>query len=227
MKRILVLTAGIVFGSAAAASAYSWVDGYIGATVTNLSSTRNQIDIYLIDNGSYPGGVMAGIEGTWDLTNPPLPNPHHVPYDNPPGASFYLGGTDIAVPASGYWKKRTTNTYQPAAPESYVNFDSYTAGATWAKSGTLPAITSFTGSWYTDVAQLSPSGYNLLATMYVDNGSWVHFNGQAGFIISGSPSILPLEFTVPEPGTLVLLGMAGLALLAYAWRVASMKARCL
>jgi hypothetical protein len=204
MRRVLILSACIIFGSTVAANAYYWTDGYVGATVTELGGSRAEVDIWLLNNASYPGGKVTAIQGTWDLTNPPLPSPHHAPHDNPAGATFYVGGAEAG------WQIETTNTYQPTV-ESYINFDSYDASATWSKTGTLPHLTAFQGKWYTDYSylRLSPTGINLLSSMVIDGGSWVHFNGSISFNNNGTPSTLPLEFMVPEPGTLaMLIGMA-------------------
>ncbi len=215
MKRILVLTACIVLCSTLTAKAVD--DGWIRGVCTPQGGGMNKIDVYLISS-TYPGGVLNAIEGTWSLTEP--------------AAAYYLGGN------SSTWRFYTTNVFQPATGSSYVNFDTKNdaadfppgSGIYWPKTGVLPNITSFSGSWFTtdSSSRLSPTGNDLLATMYVSNGSWVQFQGEFGFINdAGAPVTITGGFLVPEPGTLVLLGMAGLALLAYAWRVASMKASCL
>jgi hypothetical protein len=217
MKRILVLTIGIVLIGAVTAKAAD--DGWIRGVVTPYSASINKIDIYLIAP-TYPGGVLQAIEGTWSVTEA--------------GASFWLGGN------GNTWSGKTANGYftgyYPTGTQSYVNMDTINTSANWLKTGTLPDITSFTGSWNTttDYLKLSPvdstpggdpnnpdTGYGFdntrLAAFYITHGSWVQFSGQFGFTNSlGEPETITGSFLVPEPGTLVLL--LGLAVSALAAR---------
>lgn len=215
MRRVLILTACIVFSGAAAATA-NWMDGYVEGRVIDQGTTT-KLDIYLIDNLDYPGGAVKGLEGTWDLLNPEPPNPHHVPYDNPPGATYFLGGTNPTGGTSGTWRTHTTNYGDPGI-DSYVNFDNYDTGATWSKTGVFPNVTSFQGGWYTNEPELRLLPGNVLASMIITNGSWVHFSGSIDFVIDGLPETFALEFTVPEPGTLAMLIGVAAAGLGLAWR---------
>jgi hypothetical protein len=189
-----MLTACIVFGSAVVASAWYVDDGYVRGTLIPISSTRREIEITLLSTGFPSGLSLISLDGTFTTIEG--------------GASYYLGGT------SGAWKSHTTNVFEPEAA-SHVNFDSVVSGSTSIISGTHPNVTSFAGTWYTSdpppgVGGLSPSTNSLLARMYIDNGSWVKFTGQAGFVDGvGNTSTAALNFTVPEPGTLLmLLGLA-------------------
>lgn len=212
MKRILVLTACIVLSSALTAKAVD--DGWIRGVCTPQGGGVNKIDAYLIAS-TYPGGVLNGLEGTFSLTEP--------------GAWFSLGGTAFN------WKDNTRSAVVTGlgSPQASVNFLTTFTAAEWSRTPSGSGYSTLTGSWLTfpptppDVDyRLTPVDPNLgdgfdqtlLATMYINNGSWVQFDGEFGFDQGGTPVTIPGGFLVPEPGTLVLLGMAGLALLAYAWR---------
>jgi hypothetical protein len=196
MKRVLVLAACVLFTVAANASA-SWVldDGYIRGTVTPYSSNVNKVDISFISTG-FPSGLSAiSLKGTFSVN-----------VTKEASASLYLGGT------TSNWASRTTNNSQ-AAQESFVNFDS--KAGTFSYVGTLPTVNSFTGTWYTSDAAGSALGVgSTLATIYVQNGSEVKFNGTIGFRdASFNSTTQSLVFAVPEPSTVAILITGCIALI--------------
>jgi hypothetical protein len=202
MRRVLILSAcfSILLGSVQIVEAVV-TDKWAQGELIPISPTRNLIRISIVADETWPeGGVMTSLEGTWSCEDI--------------GASFYLGGSDPTA-----WKAKTKNVDsepQPA-PYSYVNFDTITSSALiWAHTGTLPNtnVTSFGGSWYTTepTYRLSPSGRNLLADMYVDNGMWVRFTGKANWAVGTETVSESFTFLVPEPGALAMLIGAGLAL---------------
>jgi hypothetical protein len=79
------------------------------------------------------------------------------------------------------------------------------------------------GSWFSlspisPTNPIPPPGNRDLATMYVKTGDGVQFRGRVSYGEPGGPSINPFVYLVPEPSTLVLLGIGGLGLMAYVWR---------
>lgn len=214
MKRILILTACVVLGTALAANASVTV-GNIQGTLVPLSPTQNEIDL----------SVVAGATG-WPLDGlgqPKLVNGIDVTcvtIASEPGATLHLGGVHNAD-QSGNWANHVmSNGYQdvpgtsPASPaESYFNFD--TKVDALVNAGTFPNVTSFTGSAIASFPSgyLSPTGNSFLGSIIVNNGMWVHMTGS---LIFSDTSTQAFDVVVPEPSTLALL-IAGVALLGLRW----------
>jgi hypothetical protein len=227
MRASLILSVCIVLVGAMVAQAeiVPVVSGAIPAgslsyTRTHYDSTMDEIDIHI-------AGWITGteelqlLEGTWTALNE-LYQP--AGFINATGTSFD-------------WKSRTANNgfAGQVAPQSYINFNSTTSNAAWARTGSGLVNPTLTGSWYTDQssgpdARLMPLTPNLpdfdnslLAKMYVSKDAGIGFLGNAswggwgfshsvtkagGFQIPGTP----------EPSTLLLAASGLVGLLCYAWR---------
>jgi hypothetical protein len=226
MKRVLVLTFGIVLLGTCAAQAWTTADdGYFHGVCTPISGGRTQLDVFLVKTGLYPTGDVAvnGIEGTFSLTEP--------------DAKFYLTGN------SGQWKDKTRSIYMTSAgnPQAAINFLTANTSSTWtriaATSGT-DAYVSLKGGWYTSKPDpqttdpdlrlrvpdlLTPEpGFDrtLLATFYIDGAVGLHYAGKIGFgYADGTALTQNIEFTltgVPEPSVVIML-LGALAMVGAAY----------
>jgi hypothetical protein len=195
--------------------------GCLSFTVTAYDSSLNCWEFHLSGWITGTHEELQLLEGTWTALG----------WDH---AVIYLGGTGLT------WKSRTSNNGfagQPG-PQSYVNFDSVTSGATWNWTGPGAVNNSFTGSWYTTQsagpdARLMPVippenvglfDNTLLAKIYVSKDCNVKFDGSSSWGGWGfSHSItkaggFEIPAIGPEPSTIVLLCVGGVGLLGYAWR---------
>jgi hypothetical protein len=200
MRRILILAACIVLGSALSANAMVTSDG-IGGTLMDLGGGKSQIDLSLLAAAVPAGKTVMALDATCMTVEP--------------GASFKVGGT------TANWGTHTfSNGFQagplvvgqPANPqETFFNFD--TKNDAIINTGTLPNLTSFTGSAFSSDVSTDLTAGSLLGSVIVNNGMWVHISGT---LVYRDQTTRNFDALVPEPGTLAML-VAGVALLGLRW----------
>ena len=150
------------------------------------------------------------------------------------GAWTAVGGairlsTSTATEGNDAWYKYALNGYGEVMEllgdkylSSYVNFDMTTgqlgdgSDPSRTVAGEAPLYGSFESNWFSTGSFVGVG--DTLAVMYVTPGANVSFVG--GMTIHGAGgTIVPCNLnTIPEPGTLALLGCGLLGLLCHAWR---------
>jgi len=225
MKCFLALcTCVLLLGGAAVVNAETISAGTVtqgnlsvGYTLTDYDANPNYkvLTAYLTGlSGAASGSQCLLIQGTWTVNN----------------------GTMLLSSST------STNTWTTAATtvtggngKSYVNFSgrtSYTNPIYWSRVGSGSNYSSLTGSWTNNTdsnENLSPAlstsdldedglTEDIIGVFYVSKDfKSLTFDGKMGYNY-GSGTNEFTTFTVPEPSTIVLLGVGLLSLVAYAWR---------
>jgi hypothetical protein len=243
MRRCLALAVCIaVFGATAVQANYipldttvvspwnNYVTGnFLINTIGYSRTTGGSYDMIEFHVINYLSGTnwISSMEGTWS----------GVAFDGFPAPSMYFAGSGTT------FKNNTKNQggAGPAAPQSWVNFDSSVSSAViWnTRTGTSPLYTVVGGNWYTtdNTMFLRPvdptpasnpdlddgNDETLIAKIYVQHGGSVSFNGKFNVYNPSTHGSTTLTGTlaiayIPEPSTLALLTIGLIGLLAYAWR---------
>jgi hypothetical protein len=225
MKSPLILSMSIVVALLVATTARAEVvpltsggvpAGSLTYTRTVYNSSMDEIDVHIATWIAGNGLHLHLLEGTWTALYP----------EYVPGGMINLGGNAIT------WKALTANngTMGRPAPQSYINLDTITGAATWARTGSGLVNSSLTGSWYTSdlEVKLGPETPNLpdfdnslLAKIYVSTGAGVAFMGNPqwggwGFELSTTRAGGFAIPGVPEPSTIALALTALTALVSFA-----------
>jgi hypothetical protein len=242
MKRLLLLGVCIVLGSALTARA-----DFLAGTLSNATFSESVTVNYTRTTGILPAGGTTTVDQIDFI----------IAAISVPGAKIQtLSGSGIYGESSagkfsspdGKILLRTAafpaNTSTAlglygsgeAAPQSFINLDSYmTGGARSPTGGTTIAGIPTTWKGYdffrgvyasTATDNEDPPGvYNpvfpgvgdVLARIFVTAGKNVNFSGLVSLSGTGHAEFGTLT-TIPEPGTLALLATGLMGLLAYAWR---------
>jgi hypothetical protein len=244
MKWSLIVTLCVILGTAGTASASVLGSGTM--TGTPLAYGSDSVTLHWERDSVSIGGVsgldeikitIASINAAAQnvITVGGLPSP-----DPAAGVANFVastGGQISLSSATGSWFGNTASYASSglAAPQSYVNMASATAGLGEGRTPGSPVPTTFASNMdFGDAGVFTEKGYNefhgtwadssltpgsLLADIFVSNGANITFTGglglQGGEFLSGSVSTTA---TAPEPSTLVLLASGLIGLAAYAWR---------
>jgi hypothetical protein len=211
MKRVLLLSVCVLLGFACVAQAglLTTYTGPVSFTATDDTSNPNYDKITIVISG-FPGSVstdkLTALSGQWSVTGPL-------------GTGFFLNSDS------------TDDTDNTNKATTYINLPSNTGTL---RDGSTPAFTVATGtgvysafadSWYSgattkflavnaNVAVLEVTkGWTGITLDAINTGNWSALSTVALGALPAS-----IHVTIPEPGTIALLGCGLFGLVAYAWR---------
>ena len=216
MKRVLLLSACVLLGLACVAQAEVLSTTYTGPvsfSATRDASNPNYDKVTIVISG-FPGSNIAdkltALSGQWSVlsTTPGVT-----------GTGFFLNSDS------------TDDTDNTNKATTYINLPSNTGTL---RDGSTPAFTVATGtgvysafadSWYSgattkflavnaNVAVLEVTkGWTDITLGAINTGNWSALSTVALGALPAS-----IHVTIPEPGTIALLGCGLVGLVAYAWR---------
>jgi hypothetical protein len=200
---------------------YSSVFSY---TRTALSSSVDELDIYINNLAAMHAGVLPQLEGTWTASN----GMGIVQKKGSSTRAWYLYTDPAYAPdivADGGYATYVNLPYNTSSGQMWIE----TPGGTFPTGNTtdseqLASETSLYGSWFTGGTGLGTNG--LLASVFVTTNANVSFHSTlnsdrsaiGGIDISGVQFQGDFTTGIPEPSTLFLVASGLVGLLCYAWR---------